>query len=262
VWVVTQALLLAVVQYFIMASPQVRKQGIRHRWFLIGFIILGHISSIFGTESLYQYNATHHLYFSATVIILLYSHTHREFHILAVLTKFTLITFFLTGTYHSLASPYRLDVARWEMTYQVPIRSDAETITVSEEFGKSIEEINALREQMGFEAGTPIIDMTGQRPGLVYILDGRAPGIAWVGGGYPSSESLQTINLSKWKPQQLNQAWIMTMTDKDSKTSRNIDTAILNKPPLSLDYPSSYRMVGSVTDPLFDEEIMFWQPIR
>lgn len=47
-----------------------------------------------------------------------------------------------------------------------------------------------IARQAGFTQGSPMIDLTGRSPGLIYALMADSVGLAWVIGGYPGSNQL------------------------------------------------------------------------
>ena len=48
-----------------------------------------------------------------------------------------------------------------------------------------------------WEQGTHLIDLTGASPGAVVVLDGRAPGVPWLLGGYEGSDRFALTALSR-----------------------------------------------------------------
>jgi hypothetical protein len=74
----------------------------------------------------------------------------------------------------------------------------------------------ALTQQMaaaGYRPGEPIIDATGDGPGLVYALGGRPLGVAWIVGGYPGSERVAARVLDSVSVAELRNAWMLSADD-------------------------------------------------
>lgn len=65
----------------------------------------------------------------------------------------------------------------------------------------------------GYRAGAPILDATGDGPGLVYALGARPLGVAWVIGGYPGSELVVARVLGRVPLADLRRAWVLTADD-------------------------------------------------
>jgi fumarate reductase subunit D len=68
--------------------------------------------------------------------------------------------------------------------------------------------ISAARRD-GFETGTPMIDLSGQSPGLLYALGAESIGQAWNVGGYPGSLSLAKVALSGTQCEKIAIAWVL-----------------------------------------------------
>lgn len=72
--------------------------------------------------------------------------------------------------------------------------------------------VNAARraaKEAGFTPGTPLIDLTGQSPGILYALQARSIGQAWTVGGYPGSNKLAEAALARVPCEQLSAAWLL-----------------------------------------------------
>lgn len=61
----------------------------------------------------------------------------------------------------------------------------------------------------GFEVGTPIIDLSGQSPGLLYALGAESIGQAWNVGGYPGSLNLAKVALSRANCEKISASWVL-----------------------------------------------------
>ncbi|WP_137718216.1 hypothetical protein [Methylobacillus flagellatus] len=64
----------------------------------------------------------------------------------------------------------------------------------------------------GFSKHTPIIDLTGHYPGIVYFLGGTAPGYPWLIGGYQGSSDFAAKALSHATCISLANAWLLIET--------------------------------------------------
>lgn len=76
--------------------------------------------------------------------------------------------------------------------------------------------LTALRtaaQRIGLDAGSPILDFTGDGPGLVVALAGRPVGIPWVVGGYPDSHIWAERLLRTLPASTLQSAWILSSPD-------------------------------------------------
>ena len=67
--------------------------------------------------------------------------------------------------------------------------------------------------ELGYQIGQPILDATGDGPGLVYALGGRPLGVAWLLGGYPGSERVAARLLDGLSVVDLRRAWLLSAAD-------------------------------------------------
>ena len=93
--------------------------------------------------------------------------------------------------------------------------------------------------QNGFASGTPVLDWSGQSPGLIYALEGRAVGQAWMVGGYKGSDLLAKYAILKIPCKVLRLSWLILESDSPS----SLDTSILQEFGVDIDDPSRYQKV-------------------
>jgi len=63
---------------------------------------------------------------------------------------------------------------------------------------------------VGLAPGQAILDFTGDGPGLIYALEGRPVGLAWLPGGYPGSRAIAARIIEKLPLQALQDAWLLS----------------------------------------------------
>jgi len=68
--------------------------------------------------------------------------------------------------------------------------------------------INAANLQ-GFVSGTPVIDLSGRSPGLLYALGAHNTGAPWMIGGFPGSNQMASARLNLVSCPELVDAWII-----------------------------------------------------
>jgi|688.fasta_scaffold82374_3 hypothetical protein len=139
----------------------------------------------------------------------------------------------------AIEKPYR---------YNQPLRLDDSRITInnknhqlilSKEFAKYINDARKIAAQSGFTKGDAIIDLSGQSPGLLYLLGAKSIGTAWNVGGYKGSlDSLKAIfNLVDCTD--IANSWVLY----ESKGPISISTDLLTS--LGMNFPIQYQKVGS-----------------
>lgn len=100
---------------------------------------------------------------------------------------------------------------------------------------------NAIQtaDKAGLTAGTPIIDLSGRLPGLVFLLNARSLGQAWLIGGYSGSLNLAAGSLALTSCEEIAQAWLLVEPDGP----RSIPMDLIST--YGADFVSDYRLVGS-----------------
>lgn len=94
-------------------------------------------------------------------------------------------------------------------------------------------------QSSGFTPGTPIIDLTGLSPGLLFLLGAESIGQAWTIGAYPGSLQVAKAALSLTPCEKIATAWILLEPDGP----RSISTEILTN--LGAAFPEEYKHVGT-----------------
>lgn len=70
--------------------------------------------------------------------------------------------------------------------------------------------LEAARDSAGFTLRRPVLDLTGDGPGLIYALGGRPLGVAWLSGGYSGSEVTAAWLIAHLPRSALQHAWLLT----------------------------------------------------
>jgi hypothetical protein len=117
--------------------------------------------------------------------------------------------------------------------------------------------INAANEQ-GFVSGTPVIDLSGRSPGLLYALGAHNTGAPWMIGGYPGSNQLAIARLNLVSCSELIDAWIV----HEPNGPRPLSDDVLGHFGVNI---KDYDIVGQFTTPVaggFTESVqMLLKPI-
>lgn len=108
----------------------------------------------------------------------------------------------------ALANPYRnpQPLPRNEVDVSIQERGN---LRLAGSHAKYLADLKELAGQSEFRAGTPMIDMTGHSPGVLYFLGARSVGLAWTLGGQPGSAAF-VANALRYVPcEQLAQSWLL-----------------------------------------------------
>ena len=124
----------------------------------------------------------------------------------ATLAAVALVLLTACTVWKGAEKPYRLGAPLWRQSETVEIgahdalKLDVRTVT----FARSLRE-----GARGFCGGDPVIDLSGELPGVAVILGGRTPGLQWLFGGYPFSERLAAWVLGGIDREIKSRAWLV-----------------------------------------------------
>jgi hypothetical protein len=209
---------------------------------------------VFGTTNPYAMQAGMSAFFPmlAAALLLRSASAGAVNHLLmhAALPIILLSVIWLTAI--SSLTPYRQNVSVWQMDYPVQV-DQTNTLVVSQEMGRYIHVLQTAASEAGFQPETPLIDLTGSSPGAAYVLRGRAYVFPWLLGDYPGSDLAAVFILSRWHPQDLAAAWVLTA---DREGAPYLTPSILRE--VGLDFPADYERVGEIR--LGDQTQILWRP--
>ena len=149
---------------------------------------------------------------------------------------------------------YGQDIEVTRMETLTSIRLGRETVITSPKYSEALTILQNNAIDNGFVEGTPIIDLTGLAPGLVYALDGRSPVYPWYSGGYPNSKTFVENILKDWTDEDFNNAWVLT-----SENKRQIPSSLVTERGKS--FPDEFEKVSSIVIPTKDNiTVELWRP--
>ena len=118
--------------------------------------------------------------------------------------------------------PYRQPQPLWKNDYVVAFGGAGYTLVLSSDFGRYVEQAVNTATTAGFKKDMPMIDLTGQSPGVLYALGAKNIGQAWIIGGYPGSKALAEASLKSASCADLFQAWILLEADGPRRISPDV----------------------------------------
>lgn len=92
----------------------------------------------------------------------------------------------------------------------VEVGQPGSTLMLSGPYADYLNTATGMAKASGLVPGTPMIDLSGQSPGILYALQAHSLGLAWMIGGYPGSEKLAAFALASVPCEKLAQAWILS----------------------------------------------------
>ncbi len=93
--------------------------------------------------------------------------------------------------------------------YSMEIGRPGSSLLLSQGYGQYITRAIEGATKAGFIKGTPIIDLSGQSPGILYALGARSSGKPWLIGKYPGSDRLAQELLKITGCDELSLAWLL-----------------------------------------------------
>ena len=136
--------------------------------------------------------------------------------------------------------------------YNQPLRLDDSRIVVniknhqlilSKEFANYISDARKIAAQSGFTKDDAMIDLTGQSPGLLYLLGAKSIGTAWNIGGYKGSLDMAKATFNLIDCRDIANAWVLY----ENKGPRSISIDLLTS--LGMNFPMQYQKFGSWETP-------------
>lgn len=158
---------------------------------------------------------------------------------------------------------YRQLSALADQTMPVHVGDADNTLLVDARTRETLQSVIDAAGAAGFAHGQPILDFTGDGPGLIYALGGRPLGTAWLLGGYPGSEATAARLVTHLTPQALKNAWLLS--SEDNPRAINSWPQLLH----SRIGPSTHEIAATVlvrasyrwnTDSPENITVQFWRP--
>jgi type IV secretory pathway VirB2 component (pilin) len=170
------------------------------------------------------------------------------------LSPFAVVTLAMTAVFvhRGMMTPHRQTRPLTADADVIQVAASGARLLVSRDFAEYINASLRLSRDAGFKAGTPMIDLTGHYPGMLYIMAAKPVGAPWLIGGYPGSDELAAKFLGRVSCEELAESWILTEPDGLRKLSPNLlkqhgtdiqrdyaVVAVLDSPTGT--YPDSYK---------------------
>jgi hypothetical protein len=133
------------------------------------------------------------------------------------------------------SDPYRQVETIDSQRAAVDINTSGASLAVGGEAAAYIDGLRTDAQISGYQPGTPVLDVTGQSPGLIYALGGTAVGRVWFPGGYYDGvERAAAGYVSLESCTTLARAWVLW----EPTGQRRLDTEFLHN--VGIDIPRGY----------------------
>ncbi len=141
-------------------------------------------------------------------------------------------------------------MAGWERPYRQPdplgtnqavlrIGTYQSKLVFSTEYAAYIESATSVAKAAGFVPGMAVIDLSGQSPGILYVLGAESIGQAWIIGGYSGSLGRAAAALRRVDCEKIASAWILF----EPNGPRSVSAELLSLQGIT--FPENYRLAGS-----------------
>ncbi|MBM3938979.1 MAG: YfhO family protein, partial [Sphingomonadales bacterium] len=224
----------------VLGGLQVQKNISKQRWAMAAFfLILPHIYA-FGTNGNYWHHGSwvgiFWLLAGLTVLSPMISERSFGRLLLPLAVIVPGITSILLQT--GFERPYRQPQPLRLNSTALEIGSEKASLVLSQGFADYIVKAVSVAREAGFEAKTPVIDLTGRSPGIVFALGAESVGQAWIIGGYPGSISFAEAALVNAPCDRVASAWVLV----EPNGPRSIPVEVLLS--VGVDFFSEYIKIG------------------
>jgi hypothetical protein len=153
----------------------------------------------------------------------------------------------------SSAMPYRQSSRISDMRETVTLQGS--TLRVSDSLAATIRDLQRGARTAGFRDRTPVIDLTGRSPGLLYAIVARPLGSAWIPGAYPGDDAHAERVIEREPRGRARASWVLTEADGH----RAIDASVLRV--IGRDLATDYTVVATALSDA-GKELQLWRPRR
>ncbi len=161
-----------------------------------------------------------------------------------------------------LEQPYRQPQPLKLNTSTQALGANGAKLQLSEGYAQYFSSAMAVARTAGLQPGTPMIDLSGQSPGILYALGAKNIGQAWLVGGYPGSLKRASEALSLVNCQTVAASWVLW--EPDGPRSLPVETLLQQ----GARFPDDYRQVGTWRTALgaggyaFEREQVLYAPVN
>lgn len=244
--------------------PDLREVG-RTRWALAALLLaLPHATALGSNLHYWQQAGIAAIGWMLAAIVLLAPFDGRPWVAAAVLPMALMaqaITYSIV--FATLEWPYRQAQPVFEFTEQVEVGPAGTTVFVTDAAAPFLRETRAVFAEHGLADGHPVIDLTGQSPGVVWAGGATAIDHPWVIGGYPGSDDHQRAALAVLDCAVAVEAWVLVEDDGP----RSLDPEVLSAFGASeADYAEAARwdapQIGRRPWDVDRGSLVLWEPQR
>lgn len=124
-------------------------------------------------------------------------------------------------------------------SFSLEIAPQKSKLVLSQGYFEYMQAALTVAENAKFQPNTPVIDLSGQSPGILYAIGAKNIGHPWTLGGYPGSLYFVKAGLSHFSCQDIANAWVLYESDGPRKISNEL---MLN---VGSSFPNDYECMGT-----------------
>ena len=121
-----------------------------------------------------------------------------------------------------IETPYRQPQPLRNNDYPLEVGRPGSKLLLSSSFGQYLARAIAVARESGFQSGTPMIDLSGLSPGILYGINASNVGQPWTIGGYPGSDKFAAESLKGVPCSVLSSAWLLAEPNGPGKISPEV----------------------------------------
>ncbi|WP_241213014.1 hypothetical protein [Vibrio tubiashii] len=213
----------------------------RQQWAIAAFFLISPHIYAFGTNGNYWELGSWAAIFWVLAGLVILIPIIRERNLWVVLIAISLCVQSVTAAllHSGIESPYRqpqplrLNSSSLELG---PLKSE---FVLSNGYANYMSSVMSVFDKAGFESNMPIIDLTGQSPGIVFAVGGESIGQAWLIGGYSGSVNFTEAAFSITTCEKISKAWIL----HEPQGPRSISANVMQS--FGSEFAEDYKKVGS-----------------
>ena len=153
---------------------------------------------------------------------------------LIIAAQFSTVALIQTG----MQSPARQPFPIWTFNTSISFRHSDASILIDRGFSDFILDARATAKTAGFASETPLIDLSGASPGILYALEAKSIGLPWMIGRHAGSLNFAQAALERVNCEKIGAAWVLL----EPNGPRSISSDMLTN--LGIDFPTSYELMG------------------
>lgn len=218
------------------------------------FLVLPHLSALGSAGNYWVVGSMDALFWMLAIVAFL-SPLAQQGRSLATLLPLTVVAQLLSVSLisSSIRKPFRQvkDLRTYTAVMHMP---GGGKLVLSQSLRDYLATARAQARVAGLEVGIPVVDLTGLSPSLLYVLETRALGLAWLMGSYPGSDAVAVETLGLENCADLAKAWVLVepegpyrldqagvMASFGALQADYIAAATFNPPVLDDEIPSATR---------------------